>query len=69
MKNPANPNLNVLCNRRIKVTNPANGKSVTVKIVDTCPPCSSGDVDLSPKAFAAIADMSLGRIPIKWSWV
>ncbi|OAC98360.1 hypothetical protein MUCCIDRAFT_124855, partial [Mucor lusitanicus CBS 277.49] len=68
MQNGANPNHNPQCNKSIRVTNPANGKSVTVKIVDTCPPCSSGDVDLSPKAFAAIADMDLGRIPIKWDW-
>ncbi|KAL9548871.1 hypothetical protein MBANPS3_005472 [Mucor bainieri] len=68
MQNAANPNHNPQCGKSIRVTNPANGKSVTVKIVDTCPPCSSGDVDLSPKAFAAIADMDLGRIPIKWDW-
>ncbi|CAO0800168.1 unnamed protein product [Mucor circinelloides] len=68
MQNGANPNHNPQCGKSIRVTNPANGKSVTVKIVDTCPPCSSGDVDLSPKAFAAIADMDLGRIPIKWDW-
>ncbi|CEP07985.1 hypothetical protein [Parasitella parasitica] len=68
MQNGANPNKNPQCGKKIKVTNPANGKSVTVKIVDTCPPCSSGDVDLSPSAFSAIADMSLGRIPIKWDW-
>ena len=68
MKNGDNPNNNPQCGKKIKVTNPANGKSVTVKIVDTCPPCASGDVDLSPSAFAAIADMDLGRIPIKWDW-
>ncbi|CAO3653857.1 unnamed protein product [Mucor fragilis] len=68
MKNGANPNNNSQCGKSIRVTNPANGKSVTVKLVDTCPPCASGDVDLSPKAFAAIADMDLGRIPIKWDW-
>lgn len=69
MKNGDNPNNNPQCGKKIKVTNPANGKSVTVKLVDTCPPCASGDVDLSPSAFAAIADMDLGRIPIKWDWV
>lgn len=33
MNNGANPNTNPMCGKQIKVTNPANGKSVTVKIV------------------------------------
>lgn len=33
MMNGANPNNNPMCGKQIKITNPANGKSVTVKIV------------------------------------
>ncbi|KAG2202634.1 hypothetical protein INT47_002066 [Mucor saturninus] len=69
MMNGANPNANPMCGKQIKITNPANGKSVTVKIVDTCPPCASGSVDLSPAAFGAIADLSAGRIKINWVFV
>ncbi|CEP14148.1 hypothetical protein [Parasitella parasitica] len=64
-----NPNKNPLCNQRIKVTNntdKANGASVHVKIVDTCPPCKKGDVDLSVKAFGKIAHHDTGRINITW---
>ncbi|KAI8990878.1 RlpA-like double-psi beta-barrel-protein domain-containing protein-containing protein, partial [Mycotypha africana] len=68
MANGANPNKNPQCGKRIKVVNPANQKSVTVTIVDTCPPCAFGSVDLSPSAFDEIADLSLGRIPIEWSY-
>lgn len=43
--------------------------SVTVRIVDLCPECSSGDLDLSPDAFAELAPLERGRIPIEWSLV
>ncbi|KAI8076517.1 RlpA-like double-psi beta-barrel-protein domain-containing protein-containing protein [Gilbertella persicaria] len=41
--------------------------SVTVKVVDTCPSCGEGDVDLSPAAFKELGSLSKGVIPIKWS--
>ncbi|KAF1801742.1 hypothetical protein V8B55DRAFT_1473620 [Mucor lusitanicus] len=66
MKNGANSNNNALCGRRITATGPKG--SVTVKVVDTCPGCASGDLDLSPAAFAKIADMDAGRVPVTWSW-
>lgn len=37
--------------------------------VDTCPPCLSGSVDLSPAAFSAISDLDIGRIKINWVYV
>ncbi|CAO3582182.1 unnamed protein product [Absidia cylindrospora] len=67
MKNGPNPNNNNICNRRIRVTGPKG--SVTVKIVDTCPSCKYGSVDLSPSSFKNIADLSAGRVPITWNWV
>lgn len=39
---------------------------VTVRIVDRCPECASGDLDLSPQAFERIAELSAGRVPIRW---
>jgi expansin (peptidoglycan-binding protein) len=41
--------------------------SVTVKVVDTCPGCGKGDVDLSPAAFKKLGSLSKGVIPITWS--
>lgn len=41
--------------------------SVTVKVVDTCPGCKSGSVDLSPAAFKKIGSLSAGVIPVSWS--
>jgi expansin len=46
----------------------ANGASVTVRITNECPlPCAPGQLDLSEQAFAKLADLKLGRIPITWS--
>ncbi|UJR86536.1 expansin EXLX1 family cellulose-binding protein [Sandaracinus amylolyticus] len=39
---------------------------VTVRIVDLCPECARGDLDLSPQAFDHVAERSLGRVPITW---
>lgn len=54
------------CGRKAKVTR--GGKSVTVTIVDSCPGCKKGDLDLSPSAFKELADESEGRVEINWQW-
>lgn len=43
--------------------------SVTVRIVDRCPGCSQGHIDLSKQAFAKIADLTLGVVPVTWAFV
>lgn len=55
------------CGACISVDGPDG--SVTVRIVDRCPGCPDGDVDLSEQAFAAIAPLKRGRIPITWRYV
>jgi len=42
---------------------------VTVRIVDLCPECQHGDIDLSPDAFAMLAPLPDGRIDISWQFV
>jgi expansin (peptidoglycan-binding protein) len=42
---------------------------VVVRIVDLCPGCGLGDLDLSMTAFAKIAPLSRGRVPITWHFV
>jgi expansin (peptidoglycan-binding protein) len=56
-----------LCGAFVQVHGP-NG-SVIVRIVDRCPHCPVGDVDLSQQAFAQIADLSAGRVPITWQLI
>jgi expansin len=55
------------CGAYIRVTGPKG--SVTVKVVDQCPECAPGDVDLSPQAFDHIADRRDGRVRINWRLV
>ncbi|CAM0138800.1 hypothetical protein VKS41_005988 [Umbelopsis sp. WA50703] len=61
-----NPNQNPNCGKYAMVHGPKG--SVRVRIEDTCPPCLKGSLDLSPAAFAKIADLSQGRISITWTW-
>jgi expansin (peptidoglycan-binding protein) len=53
-----------LCGAYVTVTGPK--ATITIRIVDQCPGCAAGDIDLSPSAFAQIADLSAGRVPITW---
>lgn len=54
----------LLCGAYVEVTGPEG--TVTVRIVDRCPECAPGDIDLSREAFALIADPVAGRVPIRW---
>ncbi|WP_042369885.1 expansin EXLX1 family cellulose-binding protein [Streptacidiphilus neutrinimicus] len=48
----------------------ANGAALTVRIVNECPlPCAPGQLDLSRQAFARLAALSVGRLPITWTLV
>jgi len=59
-----------LCGQQVKITNPANGKSVTVTIADDCPTCLNKDsIDLSRSAFNAIATEEEGMVKINWSFI
>ncbi len=42
---------------------------ITIRIVDQCPECPQGNIDLSPEAFDGIAQRSLGRVAIQWTYV
>ncbi len=53
-----------VCGACAAVTGP-KGK-VTVRIVDRCPECEPGHLDMSQPAFAKIADVSAGKVPITW---
>jgi expansin (peptidoglycan-binding protein) len=56
-----------LCGACARVT--GSKGTVTVRIVDQCPECKKGDLDLSVQAFDQIGEHSAGRIPISWSLV
>jgi hypothetical protein len=52
------------CGACLAVAGPAG--EVVVRIVDQCPGCKHGDLDLSREAFARIAPLSAGRTAITW---
>lgn len=55
------------CGRCALVSGPKG--TVTVVVLDKCPGCDSGDLDLSEQAFEKIASTSAGRVAITWSFV
>ncbi|KAK3833990.1 MAG: RlpA-like double-psi beta-barrel-protein domain-containing protein-containing protein, partial [Linnemannia gamsii] len=56
------------CGKSVKVS--YGGKTVTAKVVDTCPSqyCTSGALDLSQAVFKKLAPLDVGVINIKWSF-
>ena len=52
------------CGSFIEVTGPAG--SVTAEVVDQCPPCQAGHVDLSEQAFERIAPLAAGEVPVSY---
>ncbi|MEO5625821.1 MAG: expansin EXLX1 family cellulose-binding protein [Dokdonella sp.] len=53
------------CGECLLVTGPLG--TVTVRIVDECPECAAGDLDLHPTAFAQIAHVIDGRVSVSWT--
>ncbi len=56
-----------VCGACVRLTGP--NATITVRVVDQCPECQPGDIDLSPSAFSQIADLSAGRVSITWQYV
>jgi len=52
------------CGSYLEVTGPDG--SVRVKVVDQCPECATGHIDLSATAFARIAPLSAGLISVSY---
>ncbi len=55
----------IACGTCLAVSGPSG--EVVVKVVDRCPECLPGDLDLSEAAFAKIANPAQGRVDITWN--
>jgi expansin (peptidoglycan-binding protein) len=55
------------CGRCLRVS--SGGKSVDVRVVDLCPSCSTGQLDLSLQAFAVLAPPAAGIVPVTWQTI
>ena len=53
------------CGACIQVDGPNNTHTV-VRVVDSCPGCAKGDLDLSQTAFKELSPLSAGRISVTW---
>lgn len=58
------PKNNSLCGHTARIY--LDGKSVDIKIVDKLPSGAEDDIDVTQVAFAAIADVSRGRVQVTW---
>ncbi|MGD0700209.1 MAG: expansin EXLX1 family cellulose-binding protein [Trebonia sp.] len=56
------------CGGYLSVTGP-NGNSVTVQVIDQCPECATGHIDLSEPAFAELAPLSAGLINVHYQYL
>jgi expansin len=56
-----------VCGAYVVVTGPKG--TVTVRIVDLCPECRAGHLDLNREAFSLIGDLPEGVVPITWQIV
>src|SRR5580693_6329361 len=52
------------CGSYLQVSGPDG--SVTVEVVDQCPECQAGHIDLSEQAFARIAPLNAGLVPVSY---
>lgn len=55
------------CGAHVRVTGPQG--TITMRIVDLCPECETGHLDLSAEAFAQIAEPIQGIVDIEWQVV
>ncbi|KAF9413664.1 hypothetical protein BGZ94_000639 [Podila epigama] len=57
------------CGQKVSVS--FGGETQILTVVDTCPSkyCNHGDLDLSQAAFKKFADMDVGELDLKWSFV
>lgn len=68
MANSANPNANPYCDKYINIYD-ESGNRVQVKIVDTCPVCEPGAIDVTEPVFKLVRPNGDGRVhDVKWDW-
>jgi len=53
------------CGSYLDVSGPT-GRTVRVEVVDRCVTCAPGGIDMSKQAFAAIADLNTGDVPVRY---
>ncbi|KAI0391588.1 RlpA-like double-psi beta-barrel-protein domain-containing protein-containing protein [Xylariaceae sp. FL0594] len=52
------------CGRWITIQ--GNGHQTAARVVDLCPGCGSGGIDVAPAIFDDIASLDVGRVQVNW---
>ncbi|KAL9559845.1 hypothetical protein MBANPS3_000225 [Mucor bainieri] len=68
MDNGSNPNNNPKCDKMVSIT--GDSGTVTARVVDTCPACANGALDMSPTTFKRVCgDLAEGVCNISWKFL
>ncbi|CAO3701962.1 unnamed protein product [Rhizopus stolonifer] len=68
MNNGLNPNSNPNCEQSVYIS--GNHGNTRARIVDTCPHCPTGTLDMSPTVFQIVCGpLSPGLCAIRWNFV
>ncbi|KAI0455941.1 RlpA-like double-psi beta-barrel-protein domain-containing protein-containing protein [Xylaria acuta] len=54
------------CGKSITIAK--DGKTAKARVVDKCPACASGSIDVSSTVFGSLVDLSVGRTTVSWSF-
>ncbi|GAP84683.1 putative riboflavin-aldehyde forming enzyme protein [Rosellinia necatrix] len=54
------------CGRSVTIARGA--RRASARVVDKCPACAAGAIDVSPPVFRLLADLSVGRTTVSWSF-
>ncbi|KAI0848032.1 RlpA-like double-psi beta-barrel-protein domain-containing protein-containing protein [Daldinia vernicosa] len=54
------------CGRTINIS--YNGKTASATIVDECPGCPVGSIDVSPVVFEQLESLDAGRVQVTWEY-
>ncbi|WVO12573.1 hypothetical protein L204_100177 [Cryptococcus depauperatus] len=62
--------LSSACGKTVTITNTQNGNQATATVVDKCPGCALGSLDMSPTLFGKLSNDNLGQgvFPISWDF-
>ncbi|KAH9905382.1 RlpA-like double-psi beta-barrel-protein domain-containing protein-containing protein [Xylariomycetidae sp. FL2044] len=55
-----------VCGKSISIQK--DGKTASAQVVDKCPSCAAGSIDVSSTVFESLVDLSVGRTTVTWSY-
>jgi len=56
------------CGKSVVITDTKSKKTATATVMDSCPSCAEGDLDMSTSLFEEFADLGVGVLQIGWNF-